>query len=247
MGRIGVYFKDAVASKNKLSTIKMKKLKLILLIAFLLKILSVTIKTGFSWHNNEYAEFYENESFRKYREHEYDYTLLKVATEEDKNIPREVANKLENGIDLHKRSEIINRTWFQDYFRFLPLKMSTTSPDNIIRPNDYPTILANTVLEENAKNEIYSVYKMMNWLTVEHDPHQVVKGLIRDIRESQDSLTLEIMPFSYSTNELFDDCMKGTQYFRVASNPFFYQGSLKNWYCTKCNIVTDEIYKIKFD
>lgn len=220
----------------------MKTLIILLLASGLLKVATLSVRIISSQEDKEIRSFYENESFRKYLEHDYDYTILKMLTREQKNVPLVIKERSKGKQELTKRDGILRRTWYQEYLKLIRDSISVSDSLVIANLDKFPEVLQNTVLEENAKNEIWRISNQYGWFESEFVPSEL-KGMIKDIKLNQDSLSLEISPFSFDRQELFDGCFQNGQSIQVKSNPFLYTGSLHNWICTKLNPVSNKIEK----
>lgn len=218
----------------------MKTLIILFIASSLLKVASLTVRSISCKEDKEILGFYENESFRKFREHEYDYAILMMLSRESKNIPFVIKERAKDKPELQQRDEILRRTWYQDYLRLIRDSSSVFDSIVIVKTDKFPELLQNTVLEENAKNEIWRISDENGWFENEFEPSEV-KGMIKGIEINQDSLLLEITPFSFTRHELFDGCFHNGQAIPVKSNPFYYTGSLHNWICSKLNPVTNTI------
>lgn len=217
----------------------MKTLIILLLASVLVKVASLTLRINSSKEDKEIRGFYENESFRKFLEHDYDYKILRMLTRESKNMPFAIKERSKDKPQLQQRDEILNRTWYQDYLKIFKDSMSLSDSIVIINTNKFPEMLQNTALEENAKNEIWRISHQHNWFENEFDPSEV-KGMIKNIKLYHDSLSLEIAPFYFTRHQLFDACVHHEKSIPIESNPFYYKGSLHNWRCTALNPVTNK-------
>jgi hypothetical protein len=219
----------------------------IFIAAGIFKIISVTVKKHYHRASIEINNFYEAESFRKFIEHGDDYSKLEIASEHSKYEPHTVIEYLNKSSELQCREEILNRKWYQDYLEILYTIIPAQDFTDTFNVVPFPEILQNTVLEENAKNEIYRISYQHNWFEKEYKRGKV-KGMIKELKQTQNSISVTMSPFLYQHTLEFDECMQDGQTISVKSNPFYYKGSLHNWICTKLHLGTNEIaeYEIEY-
>jgi hypothetical protein len=225
----------------------MKIFIVLFIAAGVFKVISLTVKKYYYRESIEINNFYEAESFRKFIEHGNDYSKLEVASIHSKHVPQNGIEKLNKSSEPHSRAEILNRKWCQDYLKIINTRISIHDSISTGNISQFPEILQNTVLEENAKNEIYRISGQHNWFENEYKRREV-KGMIKEIKLTENSLFIKMAPFWYLHNLEFDECTQEGQAISIKSNPFYYKGSLQNWICTKLHRGTNEMseYEIEY-
>lgn len=217
----------------------MKILKRLLITVCVLKLVSLTLLLTFYPHTKEINHFLKNELSRKYNEHSSEAGLIAVLSSEYKEISLDsIKCMLANRSESHWPK--LNRTWFQDYARYLNTIDTSWEKSSDIDLKCYPKSLQNTVAEENAKREVLAHFKNFN-----HDRddfnHIELMGLITGINVYSDSMQIMLVPFEFEKQLQFDYCKCDSETISEKNNPFYYTGSLFNWACTFHHPITKEI------
>jgi hypothetical protein len=217
----------------------MKSLRKIFIAVCILKVISLFLYQNIIPGSKEIDRFYEHELYRKYEDHSMEAGMISISSEEFDNISRDSVRQLLGGNRSKDSMAVFHRYWFQGYAKYLETLDTSHVKHDKIDLNRFPSLLQNAVAEENALEKIHII---LDNLQRSNKPFQDwnLKGIIIDIRNTEDSLQIALVPFAYESKLHFYHCQCDTNSLPLESNPFYYTGPLLNCQCNYQNKATKE-------
>jgi len=129
----------------------------------LLKGITLLVKEKVNNKEKEYTDFYQTEAYRKYLEHDFDYSVLSYLTNGSKSCPEHLKLKNRGAYTENKERLVFTRFWFQDYVCLINQQIPSVNLTDGSDLIGYPSLLLNTVREEHSKTAAYKFFDEQVW------------------------------------------------------------------------------------